>query len=173
MKNVKRVLIVVALLSLSSLLLAAGDTDKNKVNLDLLKQLAGDWVRLDEKGNATGEVISSFRLIGGGSAVVETVFGGTDHEMVTVYYQDGDQLVLTHYCVEGNQPEMKAALASTPKQLVFECQGGANMKSDADQHMHQGKIAFLGKDRIRTEWFRYKDGQHNYTANFTLARKSE
>ena len=46
------------------------------------------------------------RTTGGGSAVTETLFPGTAHEMMSVYHMDGDDLVLTHYCAGGNQPRM-------------------------------------------------------------------
>src|SRR5579862_1470550 len=73
------------------------------------KQLAGDWV-----GTATGhgpdekDVHVQFKVTAGGSAVVETEFPGTEHEMVTVITEDGGDLSLTHYCMLGNQPHMKA-----------------------------------------------------------------
>ena len=39
-----------------------------------------------------------------GTAVMEALFPETDHEMLTVYHLEGNDLVLTHYCAMGNQP---------------------------------------------------------------------
>jgi len=37
------------------------------------------------------------------------VEGGKPVEMTTLYYLDGDQVKLTHYCMAGNQPTMRGA----------------------------------------------------------------
>ena len=58
-----------------------------------------------------GDLVARYAVTAAGSAVVETVFPGTEHEMVTVYHADGSDLVLTHYCMEGNQPRMRAKAA--------------------------------------------------------------
>src|SRR5690242_19983450 len=69
----------------------------NAQRLEVLKQLAGDWVEVKD-GKPTDKVASSIRVTSGGSTVQETLFPGTDHEMVTMYHLDGADLVLTHYC---------------------------------------------------------------------------
>src|SRR5690242_6473548 len=83
--------------------------------LDVMKRLAGDWIQVGPDGKASDQVVATYRVTAGGSAVEETLFAGTPHEMVTVYHMDGDDLVLTHYCVAGNQPHMKAEKQSDPK----------------------------------------------------------
>ena len=77
--------------------------------LERFKALAGEWVAAED-GEMTkkGDLVARYAVTAGGSAVVETVFPGSPHEMVTVYHADGPDLVLTHYCVEGNQPRMRA-----------------------------------------------------------------
>jgi len=77
--------------------------------LEQFKQLAGEWVGKEVEGKKDKEVHVKYKVTSGGSAVVETLFPDTDHEMVTVITRDGDDLVLTHYCMLGNQPQMKAA----------------------------------------------------------------
>ena len=54
-----------------------------------------------------------FRLAGNGSALVERLFPGTDHEMVSIYHLVGSDLVLTHYCAMANQPRMKLVAGGT------------------------------------------------------------
>ena len=66
----------------------------------------------DDKGKPTDQVVSVFKLTGGGSAVQETIFPGAAHEMVSVYHADGKDVVMTHYCALGNQPKMKLDPAS-------------------------------------------------------------
>ena len=76
-----------------------------------LKKLAGDWVEVGKDGKPTEKVVSSIRVTSAGSAIEETLFPGGDHEMVTMYFLDGDRLLLTHYCA--GQP---AATASRARQ---------------------------------------------------------
>lgn len=139
--------------------------------LDALKKLAGDWVEIGEDGKPTGKVVSTYRVTAGGSAVEETLFGGTPHEMITLYHLDGDDLVLTHYCVAGNQPRMKAEKQTDPNKLVFNCDGGTNLKSENDEHMHHATLVFKDENHIQSEWLEYKDGKQVMNASFNLVRK--
>ena len=82
--------------------------------------------------------------------MLEIIFQGAEHEMVTVYHADGDEVVLTHYCVLGNQPHMKARPGGDGKQIVFECVGGTNLASERDKHMHQGTCHTL-TSHVHTE----------------------
>src|SRR5687767_10130795 len=76
--------------------------------LEKMKKLAGTWVAADKDGKPTDQVVSIIKVTAGGSAVHETLFPGQPHEMISVYTADGPDLVMTHYCVLGNQPRMKA-----------------------------------------------------------------
>ena len=139
--------------------------------LDTVKKLVGDWVGLDEDGVPTDNVVSSYRVTAGGTAVLDSEFGGTDHEMLTVYHQDGDDLVLTHYCVLGNQPHMRAEPGTGRDKLVFNCVGGTNLNCAVDKHMHRGEITLIGEDRLSSKWFMYEKGDNVYTADFSLVRR--
>src|SRR5438046_4656323 len=77
-------------------------------NLERLKKLAGTWVAADKDGKPTDQVVSVIKVTAGGSAVQETLFPGQPQEMVSIYHKDGADLVMTHYCMLGNQPRMKA-----------------------------------------------------------------
>ena len=79
---------------------------------EALKKLAGDWVEVGKDGKLTDKVVSTLRVTSGGTAVQETIFPGSDHEMVTMYHLDGADLVLTHYCMLGNQPRMRTNRAA-------------------------------------------------------------
>ncbi len=138
--------------------------------LDIIKKLAGDWVEVKD-GKPTDKVVSTYRVTAGGSAVEEVIFRGTPHEMITLYHLDGNDLMLTHYCVTGNQPVMKAEKQTDPSRLVFQCAGGTNMKSENDEHMHRATIVWKDDDHIDSEWVEVKDGKNVFTAAFSLARK--
>src|SRR5579884_1372977 len=100
-----------------------------------LKKLASTWVMADADGKPTDQVVSVIRVTAGGSAVHETLFPGQRHEMISVYHLDGADLVMTHYCMLGNQPHMKADPNAPPNQLHFVFAGGTNLDPTKDKHM--------------------------------------
>ena len=103
-----------------------------------LKQLVGEWEGV-HKNMMTGKrekVVVTYRLTAGGSALIETLFPGTPHEMVSVYHGDGDDLVMTHYCMLGNQPTMRSEDGPDANPITFEFDGGTGIKSIKDPHMH-------------------------------------
>jgi hypothetical protein len=137
----------------------------------LIKSLAGEWEGTIMEKDKGPKTTVNYRITGGGSAVMETLFGGTDHEMVTLYHLDGDKLMLTHYCAAGNQPSMVMDKKSTESLLNFTFSGGTNMDASKDMHMHDARIRFIGKDSIETEWDSFKDGKKLDTKKFFLTRK--
>jgi hypothetical protein len=118
--------------------------------LERMKKLAGTWVEAGKDGKPTDKVVSVVKVIGGGTVVHETLFPGQPHEMVSVYYVEGGELVMTHYCVLGNQPRMKADPKSPEGKIHFEFAGGTNLDPAKDKHMHEGTITFVDDDHI--EW---------------------
>src|SRR5262245_6922997 len=111
--------------------------------LEKMKKLGGTWVAADKDGKPTDQVVSVVKVIGGGSVVHETLFPGQAHEMVSVYFVDGGELVMNHYCVLGNQPRMKADPKSPANKIRFEFAGGTNLDPARDKHMHEGTITFV------------------------------
>ena len=129
---------------------AAGKAPAVHPGLERLKKLAGTWVAADKDGKPTDKVVSVVKVTAAGTAVVETLFPGSPMEMVSVYYRDGADLVMTHYCVLGNQPRMKADPKSPPNQIRFQFAGGSNLDPAKDKHMHEGTITFVDDDHV--EW---------------------
>src|SRR5437588_7589647 len=115
------------------------------------KGLAGDWVS-KEKAEGGMPVHVRYRVTSGGSAVVETIFPGSEHEMVTVIHRDGPDLLLTHYCMLGNQPHMKSSGNGAGNKVEFKFVKATNLKSDKDMHMHDVTFTFVDKETLRTEW---------------------
>jgi hypothetical protein len=149
---------------------AAAATSPVELDFDALKSLEGEWVRLGDDGEATDEVTSRWEITAAGTAVVETLFPGTEKEMVTVYHRDGDDLVLTHYCIAGNAPRMRAKPAGAGR-LEFRCEGGANLASEHEDHMHSAVLEWVDDDHIRAEWVMLEDGKPGHTAKFDLVRR--
>ena len=137
----------------------------------LLKGLAGEWHGTSSESGQGLEATVLYRVTSAGSVVLETLFPGTDHEMLTVYHLDGDKLVLTHYCAAGNQPQMRLDPRSTAVDLAFAFAGGSNVNPKKDAHMHAVRIHLENADSIRGEWIGYQDGKQTEATKFFLARK--
>lgn len=138
-----------------------------------LKKLSGDWVEVGKDGKPTEKVISSIRVTSAGSAIEETLFPGGDHEMVTVYFLDGDRLLLTHYCALGNQPQMRAEPGNDANQIAFKFIGATNLKSADEHHMHEATLTLAGPDRYQAEWSSNKEGKTCHKVQFDLMRKRQ
>jgi hypothetical protein len=145
--------------------------DAKHPGLEQFKQLAGEWVGKEVEGKKGMDVRVKYKVTSGGSAVVETLFPDTDHEMVTVITRDGDDLVLTHYCMLGNQPQMKFSGKGDGKEIAFKFVKAGNMKSEKEMHMHDATYTFQDKDTLKTEWNHYQDGKSAGKVVFELKRK--
>jgi len=141
--------------------------DATAARFEKLKGLAGDWT----KSGGDGSVEASYRVTAGGTAVMETLFPGTPHEMVTVFTVDKGDLVLTHYCAAGNQPRMKADRGGDASSIAFKFDGGGNIKSTKDGHMHEASFAFKDADHLTSTWQFYTDGKPGEKKEFDLIRK--
>jgi hypothetical protein len=113
-----------------------------------MKKLAGTWLVADEGGKPTDQVMSIIKVTSGGSAVHETIFPGQPEEMVSVYTVDGPDLVMTHYCVLGNQPRLKADPNSSANQICFQFAGGSNLDPTKDKHMHSITLTIVDDGHI-------------------------
>jgi len=142
-----------------------------QAQLEKLKTLAGTWKgKGGEAGGQSFDAVITYKVTGGGSALVETIGPGTEHEMVTVYHLDGDKLLLTHYCAAGNQPTMRAVKSGAADTIAFDFLRGSNMKP-ADMHMHAARIRLAGEDQLVSEWTSWQGGKPAGTMRFELARQ--
>lgn len=136
-----------------------------------LKGIVGEW-RGTVQNKSTGPAVEvRYKLTAHQTAVVETLFPDTDHEMISIYYMDGDQLMVTHYCAMGNQPRFRLAANSKPDELIFEFAGGGeNLSPDQDTHMHSSKIVFIRENQIESEWDIYSRGKKEGSNRFLISR---
>lgn len=138
--------------------------------LERLKGLAGEWRGKAGHGEAANPAVVRFETISAGTAVMETLFPGTPHEMRSIYHLDGGDLVMTHYCAMGNQPRVKLASGSSRDELVFEFAGGTSFDPKKDAHMHSGRIRFAGADELEAEWAVFQGEKQTGANKFVLAR---
>jgi hypothetical protein len=139
---------------------------------DRFKELTGEWIGSTGKSeHGMGKMHTVFKVTSGGSAVAETMAPGTAHEMINMIHPDGDDIVLTHYCAIGNQPEMKAPGKVEGKDVVFTFSRCGNMKSPNEMHMHAVTYTFVDKDTLRTKWTNYDNGKPAGDMVFEYQRK--
>jgi hypothetical protein len=136
-----------------------------------LKTLAGEWKAEGECSGMCQDGKISYRVTANGSVVMETLFPGSDHEMISMYFLDQDELRMTHYCAAKNQPRMKLdRQASKPDELVFVFDGGTNLDPEKDMHVHSGRISFRSEGRVESEWDAYQGGKKVQTAKIVLTK---
>ena len=132
-----------------------------------LKALAGDW----EAETDMGKAHLNYEVIGGGTAVVERETGEKMAPMMTVYYMDGQRLLLTHYCMAGNQPRMQArAFNPETGELEFEFLDATNLGTAGAGHMHNAKFRLADDHHLITEWEFYENGTQKFKENAQYTR---
>lgn len=119
-----------------------------------LKTLAGDWESVGPNGERSH---INYQVISAGTAVMERFSSDAlPHKsgvMITVYYIDKGQLVLTHYCIAGNQPHLRATRYNGESgELDFDFVDGGNIVSGDEGHMHSARIRFVDDDHFSSEW---------------------
>lgn len=114
-----------------------------------------------------------FKVTAGGSAVHETNFPGQPEEMVSVYHLDKGDLVMTHYCMLGNQPRMKADPKAPANQIKWVFAGGTNFDPAKDMHMHSAVLTFVDDDHITLDGEAWDGGKpaHDHCGQMKLVRK--
>lgn len=135
-----------------------------------LKSLVGHWET--DKTNMNKATLE-IELTSGGTAVLEKfhmVDNGKPVEMTTLYYLDGDNVKLTHYCMAGNQPTMRGTYTPDAKTLKFELVSISNLKSPDDGHMHHATYTFLDNDHFKTTWTFRKAQKDTFTEDVTYVR---
>lgn len=134
-----------------------------------ITKLAGDW-QMDADGDGTMDSSCNFRVTSGGHAVLETMFPGTDHEMITVYSMDHGKVRVTHYCTLGNAPSMVAS-SGDAKRIAFEFDSGANVDAGSGNYMGGLVIEFKDADHFDAMWTHFESGKKADPMAFHWSRK--
>jgi hypothetical protein len=90
--------------------------------------------------------------------------------MITLYYLDGGEVKLTHYCMTGKQPTMRGSYAPETKMLTFDFVSASNLKSPDDGHMHHAVYTFIDNDHFKTTWTFQKQQKDAFTEDVTYVR---
>ena len=135
-----------------------------------MKSLVGTWQGKTDMGQGPVEITIQYRLIAAGSVLEERCMVGTPNEMVTMYYDKGGKLALTHYCMLGNQPAMSLK-ASDAKTLTFDFDGSCcSIDPKKESHMHALTLRFDDANTITSTCKALIDGKEVPEHSTTLKR---
>ena len=166
MRNIRQILILfLALISMAAVGLA---TSKSQPEFDQIKALAGKW---EGKASDGRPLHVSYKLVSGGTAVMESIEESSEAQMVTLYYLDGDHLMMTHYCTANNQPRMRAdASTSSTGAIKFTFVDATNLSGPDAGHMHAHSIIWKDAGHITQQWTWREKGQER-VETFELQRQ--
>jgi len=143
---------ILTLIFASTSLLAQSDAQKA---LDRFKSMVGTWEGKSADGD-TNEV--TYQLIAGGTAVMSETHNGSG-DMTSMFYVDGDRLLMTHFCPAGNQPRMTATISPDLKMVTFDFLDATNLPAPTAGHMHRTVFLFSDEDHYSEEWTWKQEGK--------------
>lgn len=130
-----------------------------------LERLMGRW----QMDGPEGPVYIEFDLTAGGSVLRETMFPGTESEMVNMYSLNGNSLMMTHYCAGKNQPRMKGHIDDEGN-LSFEAFAVTDLADSSGHYMDSLTLAFIDEDTIEERWTSIAKGEQGEMPVFRLTR---
>jgi hypothetical protein len=142
--------ICIAVIALASVLAAPAanaQTDTQKA-FATIKSLPGMW---EGKSSEGGAVKVDFKVTSGGSAVTSEIIGKED--MISVFNMDGpNRLILTHYCVAGNQPRMQASVSGDGKTITFTFVDATGLSTPEAGHMQKMTLNLIDDNHHTEDW---------------------
>lgn len=110
-----------------------------------------------------------FELTARGSVVVERWETSAGLHSMTIYHMDGDHLIATHYCPQGNQPRLQAG-SNKPGEIRFAFRDVTGLDT-GESHTHDLWFAASTDGTVkRSEVYLGEDGLQD-PGTYTLSRK--
>jgi hypothetical protein len=161
----------VGLLLLYGTMAAPADAPDGAAAFERLKGLVGVWEVTQPAGK---KATVRYELTAGGSALFEHYSDssmGAGNEMITLYHLDSGRLLLTHYCMAGNQPRMllKRFDAATGE-LDFDFLDATGLKSEDDGHMRRAHFRLVDPNRFESRWEFVENGKATFDEKQELTR---
>jgi hypothetical protein len=153
------------LLTMFASAVASAQSDAQKA-LDHFKSMVGTWTGKSAQGQPSE--VTYRRMAGGTSVMAESMMG--DEAMTSLFYVDGDRLLMTHFCPSNNQPRMKATISPDAKTVSFDFLDATNMPSPQAGHMHRAVYVFTDSDHYSEDWTWKREAKDAHF-QFDLQRK--
>lgn len=122
-------ILIALIVSAASTLASAAQPSAQSV-FDQLKKLEGSWQ------STTGKTTVDYALMAKGSTIVETWTMSPTRQSMTAYTMDGDRMLATHYCPQGNAPRLVLGNSDEDGTHHFEFLDGANLQNRDGSHEH-------------------------------------
>ncbi len=131
-----------------------------------MKTLVGEW-----QSSGPEHAKLAYELTGAGTTLVERETAESMPGMMTMFHLDGRKLMLTHYCMAGNQPRMQARIFNAATgEIRFEFVDATNLKTPNDGHMHNASFQIVDHDHLRSVWEFYENGHKTRAETFEFTR---
>ena len=131
-----------------------------------MKLLAGSW---EGKSTAGHTVTEKFQVMSAGGSLMSDL--NADEPMTSMFYMDGDQLMMTHFCPSRNQPRMKATVSPGGDTITFDFVDATNLATPETGHMHRAVYILERPDALAEEWTWRSNGKET-KERFELHRKN-
>ena len=132
--------------------------------LAVLKSFKGAWVI------QSGEKTLPFKMTydtGSKESIVTELFG----KELSVFYRDGNNLLMTHFCNAGNQPRLKLKQGSHSGQLEFEMYDITNLDDPTEgSHVQRAVYNVVNDKRIELELV-WSKGKSEKSEKYVLIRE--
>ena len=118
---------------------------------DRLRALVGTWQRTEASTPASKAFRIRYRLIAADTALVEEFGDPAKQPTQTVFHLDGDRVLATHYCAQGNQPRLRLRAGPSTDALVFDFLDVTNLRSAVDSHLVRLTFRWRDADHVVRE----------------------
>jgi catechol 2,3-dioxygenase-like lactoylglutathione lyase family enzyme len=158
----------VALTVPSSLRIELIERSPAQLAFERLCALAGSW---EGRSSAGWTARSEIEVIARGSAVLErTNFEAHPGEtMLTFFHRDGEALVLTHYCVAGNQPRLVASEIDGGR-FHFTFRDATNLATRDVGHMDEAFFDLGDGETFSSKWSFSQGGKTSWMEEIEYRR---
>ena len=148
---------------------------KGSKEFEQVKALEGHWegttTEMAPDPSKPMKVTVDYKTTSAGSAVVETLFAGTPHEMVTIYSDEGGKLAVTHYCSMHNQPHMTLQSSTDSKISLAIPKADTSMDNEVC-HMHALTLDVSKPNQLTQTWVSYDGKKPKAPSVFVFTKKS-
>jgi hypothetical protein len=143
----------IGLLALLGSKAAPADAPDGAAAFERLKGLAGFWEVTQPAGK---RATVRYEVTASGSALLEHYSDssmGAGNEMITMYHLDSGRLLLTHYCMAGNQPRMLLKrFDPATGELDFDFLDATGLKDENAGHMRRAQFRLVDQNRYTSRW---------------------